>query len=177
MTEILKIVSIAAFTLAGVFFVTAIILWFTLRIRTVINELTGRAAAAKPAPKTTTYRAAPAPATPSASSMYTPKTDVPTLSGEMPPASEEDGEGAERTEFLGEDEDERTAVPDEDVETEMDEDDEMSEPTEILSDSEATEILGETGDAQEDDDVDLPVDRPGFKMIDNIVIIHTEEVI
>lgn len=174
MTEILKIVSIAAFTLAGVFLVTAIILWFTLKIRTVINELTGRVAA-KPAPKKTTYRAAPAPATPSASSMYTPKTDVPSLSGEAPPVPESDEEGAERTEFLGEDEDERAAVPDADME--MDEDDELSEPTEILSDSEATEILGESADAPEEDDVDLPVDRPGFKMIDNIVIIHTKEVI
>ncbi len=182
MTEILKIIAIVAYSLAGAFLAAAIVLWFTLKIRTVIGELTGRAAP-KPLPQQSAHRAATAFS--STTGMYPTAATAPSLtgtgySGDATDMSGPVGEGAERTEFLGEEEDERA----DETTAELDgfeAEDDVAEPTEVLS-SETTEILGETdalmpGEAEEIIDVDYVPVYPDFHMLESTIIIHTEEVI
>lgn len=167
MAETLRLISIISFSVAGVSFVLAVFFWFFFRIPNVIGDLTGRTArksiakmrAANEKNGSKSYKESK---TNAGRGKLTETMPDPGKKGKNNVTSEDNKPG---TGLLAE----NRADAAESEETAM----LVGEETALLEDENATVLLNTTVSRQ-------PVQRTGgvkFNMLDNVVLIHTDEVI
>lgn len=174
--EILSLISTISFVIAAISFGTAVFLWFYFKIPAVIGDLSGRTAKKSIARiRTSNERSGGQGYRPSAANV-----DRGKLTDTMQHAQKLNEEGGHNVPA-----DKKNAAEAQISETELLPDAETKEqqgcPTELLDGNEPPSMLGEENETVSlTDETSLLIRRPGgkkFTMLEDIVLIHTDEVI